>query len=297
MRQFERVYRSLKVEPNPLMEFCLGWLRRHPPQSKGRETVMVWDTGQFHHVDGSSVVVLDVEVGHLGDPMMDLAGWRMRDSVLGFGDFNRIYAKYEQITGEPVDLEAIQLHHIFFTLTNDLTFSAALKDPPPGSDFTTNLQWCSETNLFATEAIAEYLGVELPTVEPIPDRDSRFAPAYTHLVGLLRSMETEEVLLTYQLRMAFRLSRHLLRIDEIGNAVVEANLDDVGELLGQRPASFREGEQALEEFILADADTGAHDVELLGLLHRRNLRAQMLNGPAGSAMTRHLVLQPFSLTR
>ena len=29
------------------------------------------------------------------------------------------------------------------------------------------------------------------------------------------------------------------------------------------------------------------------LFHRRNLRAQMLNGPAGSAMAAHKPLQPF----
>ena len=63
----------------------------------------------------------------------------------------------------------------------------------------------------ATEAIAEYLGVELPSAELPEPRDSRFAPAYGHLVGLLRSMEPDGVMLTYQTRMAFRLARQRLR--------------------------------------------------------------------------------------
>jgi aminoglycoside phosphotransferase (APT) family kinase protein len=292
-RRFEELYRKQKVRPNPFLEFCLGWIHRHPPKSNGREAPVVWDSGQFHHVDGHSVVILDVEIGHLGDPMMDLAGWRMRDSVLGFGDFNAIYQRYEQISGKPVDMEAIQLHHIAFTLSNELSFSHAVKAPPPGSDYTTNLQWCNETNLYATEAIAEYLGVDLPTVEPIEPRDSRFASAYGHLVQVLRSMDTADVLLKYQLRMAFRLSRHLLRIDEIGDPVVEANLDDIAAVIGHRPSNFHDGEQQLEDYVLADVTTGAHDIELLQLLHRQNLRAQMLNGPRGSAMARHIPLQPF----
>ena len=275
------------------MEFCLSWFHRHEPEGHGREAPVVWDSGQIHHVEGTNVVVLDVELGHLGDPMMDLAGWRMRDSVLKFGDFNRIYAKYEELTGEPVDREAIQLHHIAFTFSNALSFTHALRNPPPGSDFTTNLQWCNETNLYATEAIAEYLGVELPTAELPEARDSRFAPAYNHLVGLLRSMETDDVMLKYQSRMAFRLSRHLVRVDEIGDAVVEADLDDIGALLGERPATFKEGEIALEAFVVADAAEGRYDLELLNLFHRQNLRAQMLNGPAGSAMARHIPLQSF----
>jgi hypothetical protein len=64
-------------------------------------------------------------------------------------------------------------------------------------------------------------------------------------------------------------------------------------LLGKRPADWQEGEEELERFVLADAAVGKHDDELVRLLHRRNLRAQMLNGPAGSAMARHNPIQAF----
>ena len=30
LRQFVRVFRANKVRPDPLMEFVLGWLDRHP---------------------------------------------------------------------------------------------------------------------------------------------------------------------------------------------------------------------------------------------------------------------------
>ena len=49
----------------------------------------------------------------------------------------------------------------------------------------------------------------------------------------------------------------------------------------------------LERFILADADLGHSDEELIPLLHKRNLRAQMLNGPPGSAITHHNRIQSF----
>ena len=287
MARMEAVYRIQKAHPNPFMEFCLRWFHRHPPQSHGRETPVVWDSGQFHHDNGHLVAVLDVELGHLGDPMMVLAGWRMRDSVLGFGDFRTIYARYADLTGQPVDLEAIQLHHIAFTLSNALSFSHTLKAPPPETDYATKLQWCNETNLFATEAIAEYMQVELPSVEPIDSRRSKVAPAHTHLVHALRSLEADDEFLRHQLRISFRLARHLARFDEIGDAVVEANLDDLQSVLGRRPESWQIGEDELERFVNADAAEGRHDETLLSLFHRQNLRAQMLNGPAASAMARH----------
>ena len=73
----------------------------------------------------------------------------------------------------------------------------------------------------------------------------------------------------------------------------EADLDDLHQLLGHRPESWFDGEAELERFVLADADTGRHDEELVQLFHKRNLRAQMLLGPEGSAMARHLRIQMF----
>jgi hypothetical protein len=85
-----------------------------------------------------------------------------------------------------------------------------------------------------------------------------------------------------------------MRYDEIGDAAVEADLDDLHALLGHRSATWQEGEAELERLVLADAGDGRHDETLLWLFHRQNLRAQMLNGPAGSAMARHHPTQTFS---
>jgi hypothetical protein len=45
--------------------------------------------------------------------------------------------------------------------------------------------------------------------------------------------------------------------------------------------------------VLADVAVGRHDATLVSLFHRRNLRAQMLNGPRGPAMARHIPIQSF----
>lgn len=293
MARYERHYRAAKKHPDPFMEFCLGWLHRNPPDAKGREAPIVWDSGQFHHRDGRIVALLDLELAHIGDPMMDLAGWRLRDTVIGYGKFTELYDRYAELTGRPVDLEAIERHHFAFALANQLAFSAALREPAPGSDLMINLRWCSETNLFATEALAGILGIELPGIEMPPPQPSRAAPAHRLLVEGLRSLETEDELVRYRLRTLFRIARHAARVDEIGAAIDAADLDDLHRLLGHRPASWHEGEAELERFVLADAATGRHDEALVQLFHRRHLRAQMLLGPAGSAMASHLRIQRF----
>ena len=137
------------------------------------------------------------------------------------------------------------------------------------------------------------LDVELPTVEMPAPRESRSSVALEHLVRNLQMVETDDEYLRYRLRTMFRLARHAARMDEIADASSEDDLDDLHRLLGHRPESWLEGEAELERFVLADAEIGRHDEELLRVFHKRNLRAQMLLGPAGSAMTRHLRIQTF----
>ncbi len=298
MSRYEAVYRSTKNGPDPFMEFCLGWLHRNPPRSRGRESVIVWDSGQFHQAAGCIVAVLDLEIGHIGDPMMDLAAWRMRDTIVGYGSFPQLYARYEELSGTPVDLDALMRHHFAFTLTNQLALGQAVRVPNAETDLMTNMQWCLETNLFATEALAELLDVELPTVEEPEAVRSRATTAVDHLATVLRTLSVgpdavDDEFLRYRLRALFRQARHASRVLEVGEASSAADLDDLHELLGHRPDDWFAGEQELERFVLADAHTGAHDEDLLRLFHRRNLRAHALLGPPGSAMATHLPIQTF----
>jgi aminoglycoside phosphotransferase (APT) family kinase protein len=292
MSFYERAYRATKRRPDPFLEFCLAWLDRHPVDTRGRESVVVWDSGQFHHDAERIVAVLDLELGHIGDPMMDLAGFRQRDSILHYGDMRRLYDVYERRGGVAVDLDAVQHHHFAFTLSNELVFHSALAEPAPESDYMTNLQWCSETNLFSVEALAEILGIELEPVVIPAASDSYGKVAFGHLVQQLRSIEAADEFEQYRLRGAFRLGRHLARVDEIGDACVAADLDDLHELLGSRPKTWQDGDAALEAFVLAD--DGAHDHALVALFHRRLWRAHQMLGPPGSAMTRHNAVQPFA---
>jgi hypothetical protein len=289
----EKIFRAAKRHPHPFMEFMLGWLHRHPPQSKGRETPIIWDTGQFHHHNGHLVTILDLEFGCIGDPMLDLTVWRMRDTLIPFGDFKQLYRRYEEITGTEVDIDAIKLHHIGATLGNELMFGPAVQDPVPETDLMNNMQWDSETNLHATEALAEYLDVELPTVEMPEPKRTRQDKAFEHMVQTLRNARTDDYLLGHDLRLAFRMARHLQRTNQIGDAIVEADLDDIRTVTGRRPHNWWEADAFLERFVLDDANTGRHDEQLLWLFHRRNLRVHMQLGPEGSSMVKHYPTQRF----
>lgn len=291
--RYHLTYRATKARPDPLLEFVKGWLERHPLTGRTRVAPIVWDSGQFHHHGGHLAAVLDVEIGHLGDPMMDLAAWRMRDTVIPFGDFNKLYDRYGQLVGKPVDYDAIVHHHLFFTLTNQFAFHQALAQPQLGTDYMTYAQWVSETNLHALETMCEILGLDEPD-PPVPvARDSAVAAVHEHLVRSLREISADDEYTRYQVRIAFRLARHLARYDEVGADLAEADLADLTELLGSRPDSWSDGEAKLEQFIWADhAAGGPNDEKLVLLLLKRAQRYKLLMGPPGSAMAAHHRMQP-----
>lgn len=295
MAHFEQLFRRTKRQPDPFIEFALGWLHRHPLAPHDRESAIVWDSGQFHHQDGRITALLDLEIGHIGDPLMDLAAFRMRDTVLHFGDFDTLYGIYADAAGVTLDMAAIQHHHVAFTLTNQLSFHGALADPTRGSAYMTNLQWCTETNLHAVEAFAELLGYELDESIDMPEPPPSAADVpYRHMVDVLGGVSIDEPFARYEIRNAFRLARHLRRKNEIGADLDAADLDDVAGLLGQRPASPEAADAALERFVLDD--DGAHDEPLVQLFYRRFLRANAVLGPAGSAMSTHHKVQAFRRT-
>jgi len=292
-RNMEARYRARKRHADPFAEFSLGWLHRHLPRGNGRLAPCVWDSGQFHHHDGHLVAILDLEFGHVGDPLGDITIWRMRDTLIGFGDMRRLYARYEDLTGEPIDLEAVKRHHFAACIGNQLQFGAAVANPLPETDLMTYMQWNSETNLMASDFLGEYLGIELPDVEPPPMPESRHDATFRHLVDSLGSVQTADRELQHDLRLAFRMARHLQRRSEIGDALDAADVDDVHQLLGRRPDDWLDAERELERFVIADAGTGRHDEELTILFHKRNLRTHMALGPAGSSMVRHYQCQRF----
>jgi len=287
---YERAYRAGKVRPDPFVEFCLSWLGRNPPAHVVRPAVVVWDSGQFVHEGGRVRALLDLELAHIGDPMMDLAGLRMRSSVIDYGSLDALYHRYEELSGEEVDRAAVEYQHFVFTITTQLAYHRGLTEPTADSDLMNYMHWCSESNLYAVEALASFAGIELAEVDVPEPSYSPASVAYRHLTESLRTMRGEDERSTYQLRIAFRLARHLQRWDEIGSSLAEQDADDVATVLGHRPSTWEEAELELERFVRR---VGAEwDVPLIRLFHRRLERQRALLGPPGTAIARHIPLQP-----
>jgi hypothetical protein len=192
---------------------------------------------------------------------------------------------YADNGGQPVDRQAIEHYYFAFALCNQLAFHSALAAPPAGSDYMMNLRWCTETNLYAIEALAELLGLELEAVPPLAAQASPTEIAHTHLVEWLRHFEPQDSGEAHRVRSGFRLARHLQRASQVGAQAEAANRHDLATLLGEQAHKAQTPDAELEAFVLHDE--GAHDPTLVRLFHRRLVRALSTLGPEGSAMAKH----------
>ncbi len=110
-------------EPHPVLELVRNWLVDHRPSV---------DAGRLVHGDfrlGNVIVdhdglaaVIDWELAHVGDPMEDLGwlcvkAWRFggRPPVAGLGEYDALFAAYEDAGGAPVDPDVVHWWEVLGT--------------------------------------------------------------------------------------------------------------------------------------------------------------------------------------
>jgi aminoglycoside phosphotransferase (APT) family kinase protein len=314
-RNVEAKYLALRRR-DPLIEFLRSWLWRNVP-NRTRPTFVTWDSAQFLQHEGELTALIDFELAHVGDAYMDLAAMRTRDSIEPLGDLGVTFAQYERLMGEPIDFETLRFYEISqLTVTLMLQFPV-LVEPDPQSDYVTHLTWYIDSARYALDIMAELFAIDIDTVEVPPSSQSTYHTRLRHLVTSLRTLARSEPksdlarygivvdptiaeraspssvvdeFVGWRARCAYRLARHLQRVDEIGPAIDAQNRLDIARLLQQEDFSDdAQADAALLSFI--DRAGTERDNDLLRLFAARLQRLHMTLGPADSLIVRHRVLQ------
>ena len=121
--RWESIMRADALEPQPVLELALRWLKRHRPLAPA-VTIVHGDyrTGNFLYDDTRITAVLDWEMVHLGDPMEDIAwlcvrSWRQgSDLAGGLAPRETFYRLYEEAGGYPVDCESVSYWEVLGNL-------------------------------------------------------------------------------------------------------------------------------------------------------------------------------------
>jgi hypothetical protein len=144
--------------------------------------------------------------------------------------------------------------------------------------------WYVNSARWAFEDIADLLGIDLEPVDVPHAGWSPHSATFDHLLAGLGNRGPQLTVADHERAKLYRVARHLRIVNEIGDELLHAELDDAARLLGERPEP-----QALDarlvEFIATDR--GAHDDEIVRLLDRRVQRLHLVLGPPGSMMLRH----------
>lgn len=274
-------YREFKKRPEPLLEFAIGWLHRNTPQHRGEPRFVLGDSGQFMFADRGITGILDVELAHVGDVCHDLGGLRLRNATEPMGDLGRVLRRYEHVSGESLDLQAIEFHTAKFALCTPLGLVIALHLDLPLPEILQYIEWFHQLSLHAIESIAQQARVDLDAASLPEPAAVGYAGVSDGLPAMIESLDVCDGIAEYQRGTIASVARFCDRVSRFHTGIVTADLDDMQGILGFRPADGPSGDAALEAFI---ADAGPeHDAVLIKLLHRRVMRQMLLLEPVLAA--------------
>lgn len=271
-RLADKAYQANKVGPEPLIEFLRGWVLRNVPTHRTKPVLLVADAPQFFH-DGQRVTaIFDLEMAHVGDPMMELASIRVRDINEPIGDLPRLLDRYVQESGEAIDWAALDFHTLVSFLAVPMMTRSTFRTNHPHPAFVEYLSWDLATSRAALEVLAESSGIPLEQVEDLPARRSMNSDALIDLVAVAQALPPAEGLLREAPLLS--LARYALRADEIGLEIERLERAETEALLGGTFQSTEDAESALEAFVIAQG--AAHEKALARYFHRRIMRRLQL---------------------
>ena len=234
-----------------------GWTATSRTTRAARPPI-VWDAGQFHQQDGRITAMLDLEFGHIGDPLADLAGAVGAQPVHPVRRRRRADAP---LPGSAAAFPSTWPPYAGITSCGRCRTSSSSTPCWPTR---------SRVRLHAESALVHrdqpdgagsdrhQAGVEFG--DRRAERGDRVGlrPGSRHLERSLERLPAEDPVARYELRKSVRLARHVERIgrDRRSGRRRRPRRHRRADR-SSTPDTWAEGEAELERFVLAD--DGAHD--------------------------------------
>jgi hypothetical protein len=271
------------LRPEPLLEFALWWLHEHVPVHRTRPSWVQGDTGpgQFMVHDGRITALIDWELSHIGDPMLDLGVMRMRNQLYPIGDLCAHLDYYAELSGQPLETDALCYYTVLAMTLSPIGMAATIQHPDAGvPSMMPRFGWDVTLRRGLCDALCEAYGVEVdpPTIpEPLgPTRTDlhRFLVDHLDLQCMpIAHDDHEEFVMSGALGAARAVDLH----HRIGRQLDADDLDDIGRVLGEVVHDREDGMSALANLVATDSE--GHAFDLLWLFSRMERRREHLWGP------------------
>jgi aminoglycoside phosphotransferase (APT) family kinase protein len=263
------------MRPEPLLELGRWWLHENVPQGR-RVTFLQGDTGpgQFMFADDHLTGLIDWEMSHIGDPMLDLGVGRMRNMLYPTGPMREPLAHYEEVSPHPIDRQALQYYTVLSMLFTPLgTYKAAQRPVGRLLDTLPRLGWDVTLRRGLCDALAEALEMDLEPPElPLPPGNGG-APL---LDFLTEHLEVHCLPIAHdpversKIEAAVAVARSLQLDSRVGHKLLSDDLDDMAKVLGHRPSDRTEGIEDLSRLVADQPESNVRElVWLFGRIERR----------------------------
>lgn len=248
---------GVQRRPEPLIAAAVAWLERHIPKPVRGVSMVQADSGpaQFMFDEKGITGLVDWELAHAGDPMLDLGVVRLRNVLYPAGDLEPGFRRYEAVTGRPLDVDAVRYYTVLTIL-----FALCAKVPAVHNLLEADsvalpaLAWDARERVMLGEALLEAAGEGCPEIDlPVGGEGSDI-----HRLLLKRLIEKDlPNAPAGQKRSAWEnccMAEVLRREDVYGAERIAADLEDMENLLGRRPIDHVAGLAAIEKLVPAASD-------------------------------------------
>ncbi|MBI4300041.1 MAG: phosphotransferase family protein [Chloroflexi bacterium] len=123
------IYSREELEPQPLFEAELLWLRRNKPKSVERVSLLWGDVGPGNFIFRGDRVsgLIDAELAHLGDPMDDLGFLLWRSRARQMLPREELLETYERFSGIKVNEESVRYYQVLSNLKTAVMVNTATR--------------------------------------------------------------------------------------------------------------------------------------------------------------------------
>jgi aminoglycoside phosphotransferase (APT) family kinase protein len=243
-------------DPDPALRFTLDWLRRNIPDHDGPVVLVQGDTGpgNFMYEGGHVTAIVDWELAHLGDPMDDIAWLSLRSVQEPFTHLPDRLREYEELSGHEVDDDRVHYYRVMAEAKLLVMGHGRDRDRSRaggeggGGDVGNGLIYGMLHRRLWLEAMAQVVGIEPPPALAPPERSpAGHAWLYGAMLGQLREVivpRIDDPLASQRAKGLARIVKYLAAIDRDGAWYAAREMDELTELLGERPATLEAGRAA-----------------------------------------------------